>query len=113
VVVSSDVVAPTSTIGAIGELLASAFFLRRGYYVFRSVTPNAPCDLIAVKGDRTLRVEVKTGREHTSGRINYSICSKNAPYADCVAAVHPNGEVSLFTLDRKPFILPDDEGVEE
>lgn len=48
-------------IGAIGELRVSADLLARGYDVFRAVSPCAKVDLVALKGGRTIRVEVKTG----------------------------------------------------
>lgn len=39
-----------------------AYLLRQGYEVFRSVSPNCTCDLIACRDGETLRVEVRVGR---------------------------------------------------
>jgi hypothetical protein len=47
--------------GAVSELLASADLLRRGYDVFRAVSPQCPCDLVAMRDGVCLRVEVRTG----------------------------------------------------
>lgn len=52
---------PTSTIGAMTELLVCADLIARGYDVFRAVSPACYCDLVARKGDLTLHVEARTG----------------------------------------------------
>ena len=46
--------------GAYSELTAAADLLRQNYYVFRNMGPNGPCDLVALKDGKCLRVEVKT-----------------------------------------------------
>ena len=46
--------------GAYAELSAAGELLRRGFWVFRNVSPHGPCDLIALKSGRAIRVEVKT-----------------------------------------------------
>lgn len=48
------------TIGAISEMMVAIKLMNYGYDVFRSISPHASCDLIACKGQRILRVEVKT-----------------------------------------------------
>jgi Holliday junction resolvase len=48
------------TVGAIAELTVSIGLMNVGYAVYRSFSHNAPCDLVAIKGDRILRIEVKT-----------------------------------------------------
>ena len=52
---------PTSTVGSISELLVISDLLRSGWYVYRSVTPNSPCDLVASRNEKTVSIEVKTG----------------------------------------------------
>src|SRR5580704_10998450 len=51
----------TQLIGAASELIASAALMRMGYYVFRSMTPTCPCDLVVMTrhGDLS-KVEVKS-----------------------------------------------------
>ena len=48
------------TIGAIAELTVAVGLMNVGYAVYRSFSHNAPCDLVAIKGERILRIEVKT-----------------------------------------------------
>lgn len=66
---------PTGTSGAISELIAGADLLRRGYDVFRALSPACSCDLIAQRGGELLRIEVRTGRRLAAGGLDYS---KNA-----------------------------------
>jgi hypothetical protein len=62
-------VAPDVTVsgtrGAIGEMLAAVDLLGRGYDVFRSVSPACPCDLVAMKDGKLLRVEVRMAARNT------------------------------------------------
>ena len=51
-----------STVGAISELLVSADLMKKGFEVFRALSPSCSCDLIAAKKGRLLRVEVRTGQ---------------------------------------------------
>ena len=48
------------TVGAIGELIVAADLLRRGFEVFRALSPNCSCDLAILRDGRLLKVEVTT-----------------------------------------------------
>ena len=45
------------------ELAACIYLLGEGYEVFRNVSAHGTADLVAVKGDRVLRIDVKSGRD--------------------------------------------------
>jgi PD-(D/E)XK endonuclease len=62
----------TGTTGAIGELIASTDLLRKGYEVFRAISPSCSCDLIAVRGTKSLRIEVRTGAHSEKGTIQFN-----------------------------------------
>lgn len=51
------------TIGAISELIVATDLMNHGHAVYRSLSPNAPFDLVSVDPDtlQVSRVEVKTG----------------------------------------------------
>ena len=49
------------TVGALGELLVAADLLKRGYEVFRAMSPSCSCDLAVLKNGKLMRVEVRTG----------------------------------------------------
>lgn len=55
------------TEGAFGELIVSADLLRRGYQVFRAISPACDYDLIVLKGTRLLKIEVTKGRREKTG----------------------------------------------
>lgn len=55
------------TKGAIKELMVSVDLMNKGYQVFRAFSPQAPCDLIALKDGKCLRVEVTTGHLYKCG----------------------------------------------
>ena len=46
--------------GMFAELTACAWLLQEGYEVFRNVSPHGPYDIIAIKGDEILRLDVKS-----------------------------------------------------
>jgi hypothetical protein len=64
-----DTYVPCGTIGALGELLVAADLLRRGYEVFRSVSPNCSADIVIHRDGKNRRVEVRTGFVQNSGKI--------------------------------------------
>lgn len=63
------VLCSASALGASSEHLVCADLLLRGYWVFRSVTPDAPFDLLAHAEGKSIRVEVKTTRKSEAGKI--------------------------------------------
>jgi len=56
-------------VGSISELAVCIDLLTKGYYVFRSMSPSGPIDLIAMKDGKTLKIEVKTTYRTFSGKI--------------------------------------------
>lgn len=57
------------TVGAIAELIVAVDLMKRGYHVFRSMSPSCPYDLITFRGDEVRRFEVKTAYKTLSGRL--------------------------------------------
>ncbi len=62
---------PTGTVGALSEMLSSIDLMRRGYSVFRALSPSCFCDLVACKNGEILRVECRTGYKSKSGKLNF------------------------------------------
>jgi len=83
----------TASIGAMHELIACADLLRRGWSVFRAVSPSCKCDLVIMKGTWLLRVEVTSGHIYKpSGRLSY--VKKPDDYQfEVLAVVLPEGTV--------------------
>lgn len=79
--------------GALSELVACGDLLRRGYEVFRSVSPHASCDLIIQKGGIVKRVEVRTGYRNQDGSIRCSFTDKDVGRSDVLCIVLYGREV--------------------
>ena len=68
----------TGNKGNIGELIACADLLRKGYYVYRSVCTNNPCDLVIFDGkNKMFLVEVKTVYINMAGEVKHPPAAKN------------------------------------
>lgn len=95
----------SGTQGAINELVVAQDMLRKGFQVFRAVAPCASCDLIAIRGDTILRVEVGWSSKF-SPTSDRSSKLKNSRYRfDVWAGVTPEGQVryvpDVLRLDEK------------
>jgi hypothetical protein len=52
-----------STLGALRELLVASDLMRKGYQVFRALSPSSTCDLVGIRPDGVVeRIEVTTGQ---------------------------------------------------
>lgn len=89
----------TGTTGAISEMLIAVDLMRRGYATFRALSPSCFCDLIAVKNEKILRVECRTGVElQAKSRVNFP---KNSHGKIDIFAVfvRTTGEILYFEPD--------------
>jgi hypothetical protein len=73
---------PSGTVGACGELLAAHDLLLRGFFVFRSMTPNSPVDLLILNAQDIYTVEVKTGYKRANGTMT---CTSHPHDCDILA----------------------------
>lgn len=88
----------THKLGGIGELTVCANLLRSGFSVFRAVADHEDCDVVAIKGGKVYRVEVRTCRRGPGGKIFYP---KGDPAKyDVMAAVDHFGGVTYIP----PFV---------
>ncbi len=53
---------PTPTIGAVHELNVSIDLMRKGWHVFRALSPACPADLVAYKAPHLLKIQVTKAR---------------------------------------------------
>ena len=80
---------PPDITGASSELKVAADLLERGFFVFRSVSRTGPCDLVAVRGKKILRVEVKTSSYRRGAK--FCLGSGSPDRFDLLAVVRPDG----------------------
>lgn len=59
------------TVGAITELKVATFLMEKGYAIFRALSQACFCDLIAIKNDEIMYLEVRTGNLLASGKSSY------------------------------------------
>lgn len=91
----------SGAIGTISELIVCSDLLQMGFYVFRSVTPNSPCDLIALIGGNAIQIEVKTSVYNLkTKKFYYNSKSKNFKKYNHLASV--NGKSVFYG----PPLLP-------
>lgn len=85
----------TATVGAMHELMVAADLMRRGFVVFRAMSPSAPADLAALHNGGFLLIEVTTGYRNLNGQVMYP--KKPIHYKfDIVAAVERTGVITYF-----------------
>lgn len=89
------------TTGAVSELMVSVDLLKKGYAVFRALSPACFCDLIAIKNEETLLVEVRTGYKSKDGIFHFSkeLHTNNGKpniYAVCVPGTGEIGYIKIF-----------------
>lgn len=65
----SEKLYPTGTVGAISELMVAVDLMKKRYDVFRALSSHSKCDLIATKGNKTLRIEVRSGTKGVNGTV--------------------------------------------
>lgn len=82
-----------STLGALNELAVAADLMRRGYDVFRALSPASPCDLLALRGGLTVRIEVRSVTRGPDGKLRKVVHAKDRGRFDVAALVERNGAI--------------------
>ena len=84
----------TATRGAMSELLACIDLMKKGYEVYRALSPASSCDVLALKNGKFFDVEVKTGYRSKDNKQITSTTNKNQIKAHYLAIViHRTNEV--------------------
>ena len=91
------------TLGALNELRACADLMARGGHVFRALSPNCPCDLTVMFGERVYRVEVKTRYIGMEGSV---VGIPKPDDVDVMAYVIPSGRVYYIPDLFPPHLSP-------
>jgi len=76
-----------STSGALAELIACTDLIRKGYEVFRAISPACSCDLTILKNGKIQRVEVRTATKTSNGVLSYCHKSTDIGRYDVLALV--------------------------
>ena len=78
---------PSSTVGAIAELVVGIDLMSKGYDVFRAISPACSCDIVALSGNTSRRIEVRTGHRLANGKLLFSKTAKDQGRQDLFAVV--------------------------
>lgn len=81
---------PTPTAGALAELRVAADLMARRWHVFRALSPACPSDLVILRSDKVLRVQVRSAYRTKDGR--FTVNRKNSEH-DILALHFGNGEI--------------------
>lgn len=81
------------SVGAAHEMLVCVDLLRKGFEVFRSVSPHSKCDLIARNNGSQYTIEVRTCATRVDGSLSLSKANMNDHYYDIYAAVTRTGGI--------------------
>lgn len=96
----------SATTGAISELLVAIDLLSKCYHIFRSESPNSPCDLIAVKNNICIKIEVRTIARNLNGTIPQSAyMEREIGVVDCFAFVFKE-DSSISYYNRERIAMP-------
>lgn len=88
----------TSTAGALNELIVCIDLTRKGYEVFRAISPACSCDLIVInKNLKKSRIEVRQGKELDNKQVSFPKNNK----ADYMAILFKNDKIVYY--DAKTF----------
>lgn len=82
----------TGTAGALSELIVACDLMKRGFHVFRALSPSCECDLAILRDGSFRRVEVTTGYIYgPSGKV--MVAPHKAERYDVLAIVLREGEI--------------------
>ena len=98
---------PSGTIGAIAELVVAADLMRRGYEVYRAISPCSGADLVVLCGSKMLRIEVRTGHRTIGGLKWPKTPRDHGRYDHYAVVLHSTGEI--FYEPALPLIDDSDE----
>ncbi len=94
----------SATVGAVSEMMVALYLMKKGYAVFRALSPSCFCDLIAIKDSKILKIEARTGYKHENGSYYYPRTTHGE--IDYFGIYVPSfNHVTFFDLDRNEIEL--------
>lgn len=93
---------PTGTVGAMSEMLISVDLFRKGFSVFRALSPACFCDVIACKDNKLYKIEVRTGYKAANNKLSFSRGINN--FAD-IYGIWERNTGEIIYLDKEYNII--------
>jgi len=94
-----DKLLPCGTVGAIAELVVATDLLKKGYDVFRALSPHCSCDLAILKNRKLYRIEVRNGYRLKNGK---TCCTNKHINADILALYIRVENLIIYTPELTP-----------
>jgi len=100
----------SSTVGAISEIEISSDLMKKGYAVFRAMSPSCFCDLIAIKKGKLFKIEVRTGYIGLKNQISFAWNEKDRgnlkeKNINLIAIYVKNKDKIYYFLDRNKKVV--------
>lgn len=89
----------TASVGAIAEYMVCIDLLKKGFDVFKSISPASNCDILALKEGRVLKLEVRTARYYkmSNGGIKLSYPLQRLEGKFLVLVTHSDGKIHYIS----------------
>ena len=94
---------PAGTVGTISELIVATDLLKKGYEVYRPLSPSCSADLLAEKKDKIFKIEVRTGYKNLKGKIFFPPNNIKAPIIGVVLL--KENSIKYISIASKQDIL--------
>jgi hypothetical protein len=86
--------------GAYNELLATTWLLQNGYYVFRNVSPHGLVDLIAMKDNQLILIDVKASNIYNGKYMGRTLTDDQISLGVKVLTVYDDGKCMLDLIPK-------------
>lgn len=88
------------TVGAMSELLVSIDLMKKGYDVYRALSPASGSDIIAIKGETILKLEIRTGHysKRSDGSVGLNYVTKRLDGKHPVVFTYADYKIHYITL---------------
>lgn len=97
----------TATVGAISEMAVSVDLMSKGYSVFRALSGQCECDLIAIYKKKIYRIEVRTGYMGYTEKICYPKHERDTGRSDLYAIyIRSTQKIFYFSPVGEPIEMP-------
>lgn len=96
----------TGTTGAISELIASIDLMKKGFEVYRALSPSSSSDILGYKDKKVYRFEVRTGMKipNFGGKIHLTYSKQNVRAPNMAVVILRDNEIyyypSIFISDN-------------
>lgn len=89
------------TVGAISELLVCADLMKKGWEVFRALSPHSNSDVLALRDGLLLKLEIRTGMYYNkdNGEKLFNYSKKNIIGKSVVVVTLPDNKIHYIDFE--------------